>query len=70
MSCGYVRTCVQTSSPVTASSASTRPLPSATYMSPFATIGVATQRLLSRTVYAQTGRKSLDGAAVDLCAEG
>ena len=57
MSCGYVRMCVQTSSPVTASNASTRPLPSAMYISPFATIGVATQRLLSRTVYAHTGRK-------------
>ena len=66
MSCGYVRTWAQTSSPVTASNATTRPLPSETYMSPFATIGVATQRLLSRIVYAQTGRKLVDVAAVDL----
>src|SRR5690606_16295494 len=45
-------------SPVTTSNAITRPLPSATYISPFATIAVATQRLLSRIVYAQTGRRA------------
>jgi hypothetical protein len=57
MSSGNVRVWVQTTSPVGTSNARMRPLPSATYIKPFATIGVATQRLLSRTVYDHTGRK-------------
>ena len=48
MSSGNVRVWIHTTSPVGTSNASTRPLPSATYMRPFATIGVGTQRLLSR----------------------
>ena len=45
-------------SPDTTSKAVTCPLPSDTYISPFATTGVGTQRLLSRIDHAHTRRRS------------